>query len=510
MMRDTGGVTHHPPTPPVASALVWFRRDLRTEDNAALYYALKAARRVWCGFVFDRAILDPLPRVDRRVEFIRDSLLDLDAQLRALGLAHGVDGVGLIVRHGDAREALPALARELGVQAVYASHDDDPEALARDARVRGALAGAGIALHTMKDHVVFERSELLTATGSAYSVFTPYKNAWLRKVDDFYLRPYPVARHAHPLAPLPAALRQPPQVPTLGEIGFEPSNLHSLRLPTGSSGAQTLLDDFLDRIDDYDRARDFPAVKGPSYLSAHLRFGTVSVRRLAREAWARMLGPHPAGQRGAEVWLSELIWRDFYHQILHHHPRVVGHCFKPEYDKLKWDHGKHADALFAAWCAGRTGYPLVDAAMLQLQRTGYMHNRLRMVVASFLTKDLGLDWRRGEAWFATHLNDFDLAANNGGWQWAASTGCDAQPYFRIFNPVSQSEKFDAEGKFIRRYLPQLARLPDKLIHAPWQARPLELAAAGVTLDEDYPRPVVAHDLARERTLARFALVKGSA
>jgi deoxyribodipyrimidine photo-lyase len=208
--------------------------------------------------------------------------------------------------------------------------------------------------------------------------------------------------------------------------------------------------------------------------------------------------------------LSELIWRDFYHQILHHHPRVVQHAFKPEYDRIKWDTGKAAEALFAAWCEGRTGYPLVDAAMAQINQTGYMHNRLRMVVASFLTKDLGLDWRRGEAYFALHLNDFDLAANNGGWQWAASSGCDAQPYFRIFNPVSQSEKFDAQGRFIRRYLPQLAKLPDALIHAPWLARPVDLAAAGVELGKTYPLPVVDHAAAREKTLARYAVVKKAA
>jgi len=490
------------PDPSLGRALVWFRRDLRSDDHAALYHALKAARQVWCCFIFDSEILDALPRADRRVAFIRDSLVDLDGQLRALGASHGVQGVGLIVRSGPASRVLPSLAAELGVQAVYANHDDEPAALARDARVRGALADAGTVLHTSKDHVVFERSEVLTATGNPYSVFTPYKNSWLKKLDDFYLRAYPVARHAAALASLPAALAAT-GVPTLAEIGFQLTNLHQLRLPSGSSGAHELLDDFLGRIDGYGQARDFPAIKGPSYLSTHLRFGTVSIRRLAREAHQRMVG----GSRGAEVWLSELIWRDFYHQVLHHHPRVVDHCFKPEYDALKWEHGKHADALMAAWCEGRTGYPLVDAAMAQLNQTGYMHNRLRMVVASFLTKDLGLDWRRGEAYFATHLNDFDLAANNGGWQWAASTGCDAQPYFRIFNPVSQSEKFDAAGRFIRRYLPQLAALPDTLIHAPWLARPIDLASAGITLGQHYPAPVVAHDEARERTLQRFAAVK---
>ena len=407
---------------PFDRALVWLRRDLRTDDHAALHHALRSARQVWCCFVFDRDILDPLPRSDRRVEFIRDSLVGVDAELRALAASHGVAGVRLIVRHGWAHEDLPQLAAALGVQAVYASHDDEPAALARDARVRGLLAGAGVALHTMKDHVVFERSEVLTLGGSPFSVFTPYKNTWLKRLHGSDLHAHAIARHdtahhASALAAVPpdSALRG---VPTLAEIGFQPTNLHTLKLPSGPAGAAELLDDFLGRIDGYDETRNFPAIKGPSYLSTHLRFGTVSIRQLAREAHNRV----QAGSRGAEVWLSELIWRDFYHQVLHHHPRVVGHAFKPAYDRIKWEHGKHADALFAAWCEGRTGYPLVDAAMHQINQTGYMHNRLRMVVASFLTKDLGIDWRRGEAYFALHLNDFDLAANNGGWQWAASCG----------------------------------------------------------------------------------------
>jgi deoxyribodipyrimidine photo-lyase len=316
------------------------------------------------------------------------------------------------------------------------------------------------------------------------------------------------------VAPLAGRLAPPPAVDpplhtgalALATLGFEPTNLHALKLPIGCTGAQELLADFLhDRIDRYAEARDFPALKGPSYLSAHLRFGTVSIRRLAREAWSRV----QAGSRGAEVWLSELIWRDFYHQVLHHHPRVVGHAFRPEYDRITWETGKTADAQFDAWCRGRTGYPLVDAAMRQLLETGYMHNRLRMVVASFLTKDLGIDWRRGEAWFAAQLNDFDLAANNGGWQWAASSGCDAQPWFRIFNPVNQSEKFDPQGRFIRRYVPELAALPDAALHAPWTARPVDLAAAGIELGRDYPRPVVDHAAAREKTLARYAVVKAA-
>ena len=481
--------------------LMWFRRDLRAEDNAALHHALKQCRQLWCVFVFDTDILDPLPRADRRVEFIHASVLELDTRLRALGEAHGHAGPGLIVRHASARDAVPRLAQQLHVQAVFANHDDEPDALARDAQVLGQLAHAGIMFHSHKDHVIFERREVLTQAGQPFSVFTPYKNAWLRKVEPFYLKAYPVARYGAALAPLPAPLDTP--LPRLSDLDFETTNLSQLPLPTGARGAQTLVEDFMRRIEHYDRARDFPAVKGPSYLSVHLRFGTVSVRQLASLAWQM----HLQGLQGASTWLSELVWRDFYHQILANFPHVVGKSFRPEYDKVRFEHGKHAQALFAAWCEGRTGYPLVDAAMAQNHQTGYMHTRLRMVVASFLVKDLGIDWRWGERYFAEQLIDFDLAANNGGWQWAASTGCDAQPWFRIFNPVTQSEKFDPQGKFIRRYLPQLAGLSDAAIHAPWAAPELERVAAGVTLGRDYPPPLVDHALAREKTLERYGVVK---
>ncbi len=483
--------------------LMWFRRDLRAEDNAALYHALKTCRQVWCVFVFDREILDGLPKADRRVEFIRESVLELHGALQAMGGEHAGQHLGLIVRHAMAGKDIPVLAHELGVQAVFANHDYEPRAIARDALVFGALANEGVAFRTYKDQVIFEREEVLTQMGKPYGVFTPYKNAWLKKVDAFYLKPYPVEKYADALAPLPDAFRH--ALPSLGDMGFEKTNLSELKIPTGASGGQALLGDFLDRIDEYGHAREFPAVKGPSYLGVHLRFGTVSIRLLAEAGHRRA----EAGSHGAAVWLSELIWRDFYFQILYNHPQVDGHAFKPEYDHIKWEHGKHADALFAAWCEGRTGYPLVDAAMAQINQSGYMHNRLRMVVASFLCKDLGIDWRRGEAYFALHLNDFDLSANNGGWQWASSSGCDAQPYFRIFNPVSQSRKFDAEGKFIRRYLPQLSRLPDAVIHEPWMANPLELVEAGVELGKNYPERVVKHDEAREKTLARYAVVKKS-
>ncbi len=487
------------------SALVWFRRDLRAVDNAALHHALRAAGQVWCVFVFDTVILDPLPRADRRVEFIRESLVDLDRQLRALGERHATPGVRLVVRHGDPVAEIAALARTLGVEAVYANHDDDPYALARDAAVREALGESGIALHTSKDHVIFERGEVLTGAGSPYTVFTPYKNAWLKKLDDFFVKAYPIERHADALAVPPASVGG--ETPTLADIGFRPTNLAALGIPTGRAGAEALLSDFSARIDDYGHARDFPAVRGGSGLSVHLRFGTLSIRAAARAALGRIRKAPDAP--GPAVWLSELCWRDFYQQILHHFPHVVDRSYKPAYDRVRFDDGPAADALFDAWCAGRTGYPIVDAAMAQLNTTGFMHNRLRMVSASFLVKDLGIDWRRGEAYFALHLNDYDLASNNGGWQWSASTGCDAQPYFRIFNPVSQSLKFDANGAFIRQWLPALATLPDAAIHAPWLAVPTALDGAGVRLGRDYPPPVVDHDTARKRTLERYGVVKGA-
>jgi deoxyribodipyrimidine photo-lyase len=473
----------------LTSSLVWLRRDLRVFDHVALHQALLASDKVYCVFIYDTTILASLPRQDRRVDFIHASIAEVADELAQLG-GH------LIVRQADPASEIPRLAAELGVQAVFCNHDYEPQAIARDATVERALAADGRKFHSYKDQVIFERSEVLSQTGSVFSVFTPYKNAWLKKLaaDPSVLAPYHIEPHAAALAAAPSPA---PVLPTLAELGFEASNLAGLHIPTGMSGAAQLFEDFLPRVVDYNVARDFPAVKGPSYLSIHFRFGTLSVRHLVRTILD--LQERGAGGEGAAVWLSELIWRDFYAMILFHNPHVVGGAYKPAYDAIQWETGAEADQLFAAWCEGRTGYPLVDAAMLQLNQTGYMHNRLRMVTACFLIKDLGIDWRRGEEYFALHLNDFDLASNNGGWQWASSSGCDAQPYFRIFNPVTQSQKFDAQGKFIRRYLPQLKQLSDKEIHAPWLApRMLRL---------DYPDPIVMHDEARMETLARYEVVK---
>ena len=469
--------------PIYAKTLVWFRRDLRTHDHAAFYHARRSGRAVYCAFVFDTEILEALPRrADRRVEFIWHSVRELTSALRRAG-------GDLLVVHGRARDDIPRLAARLGVQAVYANRDYEPQARARDAAVASALAAAGIAFHGFKDQVIFEGTEVLTQNKTPFLVYTPYKNAWLKKLDGAGVAPYAAARGFGKLAK-PAASA----MPSLAALGFDSTNLGELKLPAGMSGAARLLRNFDKRIEAYAATRDFPALRGPSYLSVHLRFGTVSVRSLVAMAQSR-----PG--RGAAVWLSELIWREFYFAILLHYPRVQTSAFREEYDALEFDN--RAD-YFAAWCAGNTGYPLVDAAMRQINQTGYMHNRLRMVTASFLVKDLGVDWRWGERYFADNLNDFDLAANNGGWQWAASTGCDAQPYFRIFNPVTQSERFDPRGEFIRSYLPQLARVPDRFIHAPWKMGAGEQREARCVIGRDYPAPIVDHAVARAKTLERYA------
>ncbi len=462
-------------------ALVWFRRDLRDHDHAALSAALAGAQEVYCAFVFDAEILDALPaRRDRRVHFIRESLVELDAALRA-------KGGGLIVRHGRATEEIPALATELGVSAVFANRDYEPAAKQRDVLVTGSLKSDGIDFHTFKDQAIFDGNEVLTQAGKPFSVFTPYKNAWLKRLTAADYAEWPC--HGQ------LAGGEFTGIPTLTEIGFETSDLDALGILPGTSGARALWDEFRQgRIERYGALRDFPAVKGVSYLSVHLRFGTIGIRELVRTAL----------NARDTTWLNELIWRDFYFMILDHFPHVVGSAFKPAYDAVQWDNWPDA---FAAWKEGRTGYPLVDAAMRQLNHSGWMHNRLRMIVASFLSKDLGIDWRLGEQYFADQLNDFDLSANNGGWQWAASTGCDAQPYFRIFNPVTQSERFDPEGKFIRRYVPELAKIANKYIHAPWQMGRIEQESIGVVIGRDYPAPIVDHATAREKTLARYAILK---
>jgi deoxyribodipyrimidine photo-lyase len=479
--------------------LVWFRRDLRWQDHAALYHALTQCGRVYCVFVFDRDILDSLKQqgitADRRVEFILNSLAELNAALYARGGR-------LWVQYGLPTEEIPKLVQQLKVEAVFANEDYEPSAKQRDLAVEKILIQQNCAFFRFRDQVIFAKDELLTAQGQPFSVFTPYKNAWLKRLTSADLASYPVEKYLSALAPINTLQ----ELPSLEALGFQPSNLVTLPLPCGMSGAQQLFGEFQARVGAYRTQRDFPSVKGPSYLSVHLRFGTISIRVLARFAYETAFS-QPSVADGANTWLSELIWRDFYFMILHHYPYVVESAFKPSYDAIKWDNNPEQ---FSAWCSGNTGYPLVDAAMQQLNQTGYMHNRLRMVSASFLIKDLGIDWRWGERYFARHLNDFDLSANNGGWQWAASSGCDAQPYFRIFNPVTQSQKFDVHGKFIKRYLPQLSKVPEHYIHAPWEMPLAEQQACETIIGKDYPAPIVEHAIARQRTLARYAIVKSPA
>ena len=471
-----------------STAFCWFRRDLRIDDHAALFHALKEHKRVYCAFVFDTDILDALTKKeDRRIEFIWHSVVELNQELNK----H--DGE-LIVRHGRAVDEIPRLAAELEVSAVYANHDYEPLAISRDQKVATALAEIGIEFLSFKDQVIFEKDEVLTQAGSAFTVFTPYKNAWLKKLDDPILQAYPVENFLHKLA----KPKQHSPIPSLESLGFRETNLLQFGIKPGMSGARVTLQDFLPRLAGYKQRRDFPGTKGVSYLSVHNRFGTISIRELARIAASQ-------NNDGAQTWLAELIWRDFYFNILYHFPHVAERSFKSEFANLKFENDPYK---FRAWWEGKTGYPIIDAAMRQINETGFMHNRLRMIVASFLVKDLLIDLRWGEKYFADNLNDFDLAANNGGWQWAASTGCDAQPYFRIFNPITQSEKFDPDGKFILRYLPELKGLSGAALHAPWLASSVDIAAAGIVLGKQYPKPIVEHAAARVKALAMFGLAKG--
>jgi deoxyribodipyrimidine photo-lyase len=465
------------------NSLVWFRRDLRDFDHAALYHALKASQQVYCVFVFDTEILDVLTnKADRRVEFIWESIRELKLALQARG-------GDLLVLHGKTTNIIPKLADQLAIKAVFVNHDYEPSAIARDETVKAILKASQIDWHDFKDQVIFEKDEILNLSNKPYRVFTPYRNATIKKLNDFYLKAYPVDRYFNHLAKT-----TPTELVSLESLGFATTNLKSMQLPTGMSGGKQLLDDFINRISQYKTARDFPAIKGVSYLSTHLRFGTVSIRHLARTAYNM-------DNAGAETWLNELIWRDFYFQILHHNPELaIGRAFNPQFEQLAFPNNQH---YFAAWCAGKTGYPLVDAAMRQINQTGYMHNRLRMIVASFLVKDLLIDWRWGERYFAEHLIDFDFSANNGGWQWAASTGCDAQPWFRIFNPVTQSQRFDPNGKFIRKYIPELAKCNDKEIHEPWKMSPSRQQVLMIKIGQDYPEPIVDHQQQRGLALALY-------
>ncbi len=452
--------------------LCWVRRDLRLHDHAALAAACASGAPVHLVFVFDPLILDKLTdKHDRRVTFIIQSLQDMERDLQKRGAS-------LHIRHGDPTHEIPQLATELGAHAVYANRDYEPYAKKRDETVGKRLHALKIDLHQFKDAVGYEKTEVLKDDGSIYKVFTPYKNKWLAKLAS---HDHQVPDHAPDFKRLALGIHAKNALAHdwHEELGFTPA---PPLLPGGHKEAVKRLKAFSAHIASYKAERDIPSIDGTSNLSPYIRHGCLSIRDMIRTALAHR-------SEGASTWLSEIVWRDFYQMILDTHPYVEKGAFKREYDAIQWRGKKE---WFDAWCEGRTGFPLVDAAMRCLAQTGMMHNRLRMVTASFLCKTLLIDWRKGEHHFAVNLLDFDLAANNGGWQWCSSTGCDAQPYFRIFNPWSQSEKFDPDGVFIKAWVPELAHLDAPDVHKP---EPL--------LAPDYPRPIVSYEKMRGEALAMY-------
>ena len=436
--------------------IFWFRRDLRLNDNTALYKALTVDTiPVLPIFIFDKNILDHLPQNDSRVSFIHQTLCKINEDLNQFGS-------GLKVFYGTPEQVWSELSETYDIQSVYTNHDYEPYAKKRDENVKKLLSLKGIPFHSFKDHVVFEKEEVVKDDGKPYTVFTPYKKKWLAKLNSnvennelLCLKAFPSENHLGNLMKIDSN-----SVISLQSMGFTGGefNIPSTVVPQAV-------------IMNYDKNRDFPAINGTSRLGIHFRFGTISIREKARNAIALN-----------HTFLSELIWRDFYSMIMDFFPHVVHASFRPEYDLIQWDNN---EINFEAWKNGMTGYPIVDAGMRELNSTGYMHNRVRMITASFLTKHLLIDWRWGEAYFAEKLLDFDLSSNNGGWQWAAGSGTDAAPYFRIFNPAAQTERFDKEYTYIKRWVPEFGT-------------------------KSYPKPIVDHKEARERCLKTYkeGLAKG--
>lgn len=419
-------------------SICWLRRDLRLVDQTALYHALKSEYPVLLLFVFDRAILDRLPDPDARVVFIHQTILDLKRQLEQMGSS-------LLIKYGLPSAVWSQVLQEYDVKVVFTNHDYEPYAIQRDAEIAALLKSQNIPFLTFKDQVIFEKSEIIKSDGKPYTVFTPYFKQWKAKLNTFYVKAYPTKKYFSNLfktEALPAL--------SLADIGFKEMDI---TFPKA---------DFNEKLASYELRRDYPADDVTSRIGLHLRFGTVSIREAASTALAN----------NAEKWLSELVWRDFYMMILYHFPVITDHAFKPAYDRIQW---RNNEQEFEAWCQGRTGYPIVDAGMRQLNQTGFMHNRVRMVVASFLTKHLLIDWRWGEAYFASKLLDYDLASNIGGWQWACGSGNDAAPFFRVFNPELQAKKFDPKNAYIYKWAPEYKQ-------------------------EKHDQPIVDHAFARDRML----------
>lgn len=427
--------------------IFWFRRDLRFHDNTALSYALKENSPVLPIFIFDKEILDKLEdKSDARVQFIRNTIVKLNGDLAK-------KNAGIKVFYSTPLQAFDELSTTHDIEAVYTNRDYEPYAKARDKSIENLLNQKGIRFYTFKDHVIFENEEIVSGSGTFYKVFTPYSKVWLAK---YYANPpqvQPNGLESDNWVKLPQD-----DIPELEAMGFEDSDT-SIPKPDINQ----------ELIKKYEEQRNFPSLDATSKLGIHLRFGTISIREMAQKA---------SGLNA--TYLNELIWRDFYIMILSNNQHVVENAFKPLYDQIPW---RQDEEGFESWCQGKTGYPIVDAGMRQLNTTGFMHNRVRMIVASFLTKHLLIDWRWGEAYFAKKLLDFELASNNGGWQWAAGTGTDAQPYFRVFNPQSQTEKFDKDLKYIKKWVPEY----------------------GTT---DYPEPIVDHKFARVRAIDTYKTALG--
>lgn len=429
--------------------MFWFRRDLRLDDNAGLYHALKSGNPVLCIFIFDPAILDKLDdKKDTRVTFIYDTIKGLQHELEK-------HNSSLLVIYDDVEKAWHKVLKDYDVSAVYTNHDYEPYAKTRDEAIASLLQRHHIEFKTYKDQVIFEKSEVIKDDGKPYTVYTPYSKKWKQKLNDFYLESYPTKKYLKNLREINSL-----PIPDLEDMGFERSEQE---IP--GKIYKTV-------IDQYAEKRDYPAIKGTSHIGMHLRFGTLSIRKVATDA----------NEAYEKTWLNELIWREFYSMILYHFPQTVTNAFKPEFDRIKWlNDEKH----FKAWCNGQTGYPLVDAGMRELNATGFMHNRIRMLTASFLTKGLLIDWRWGEHYFAAKLLDYEMASNVGGWQWAAGSGTDAAPYFRIFSPDAQTKRFDPDLKYIKKWVPEYADF------------------------SKYPKPIVDHVFARERCLKAFKQALGS-
>lgn len=451
--------------------LVWLRRDLRLHDQTALSFATMECSEVELVFVFDKYILSSLQdKDDKRVSFIYECLKEIDKK------------VGLHVLYGDPLEEIPKLYKKIKAEKLFFNRDYEPKALKRDASIIKQIPTSV----SFKDSVFFEPHEIIKSDGKPYTVFTPYKRRWLERFLSF-------GKNVSVFKVKTRKIKRPSKAldeKIFKKIGFEYSKGV---FKGGASSAKKELSKFKRKIDSYDELRDFPAAEGTSNLSVYLRHGCLSIRELISFS-------QKSSSKGSAIWLSELIWREFYQMILAQFPKVTKGPFKEKYKGISWIGGSKE---FKAWCTGQTGFPLVDAAMRCLNKTGTMPNRLRMVTASFLCKTLLVDWKKGEKYFARKLLDFDLAANNGGWQWSSSTGCDAQPYFRIFNPYSQSEKFDAEGLFIKKWCPELKGFSAKKVHIPGDTDMIEQASANCRIGVDYPFPIVNYKRKREEAMKMY-------